>query len=312
MQRKGDFFSDLGVPVSVDEKGLQSRFRRVAAQFHPDKLKNPTVEQQTAAETHFVHLKVARDTLVNPAKRYAYERFGPDMLAWKDCVTKLEFVRTGINAILPYYIISIASLLIMGFLGYAEYGTFWQYFAVAAVGMFEFHTVVRPDFPPVIAKIASPVMALLAKRPAYLPFQAIAIARRIAISVFVAVAQLAPQWKAAAGATKDTDKERQEQLNKLMATAAEVDVATTRMVQLEAVPFMGASEGSEERLKSSLINWLVHNEVRNDSGVQRALSRAIERRNRGEPEPEPVVDEEVEGETEAERMESTTTAVEYD
>jgi hypothetical protein len=29
LQKKGDFYTDLGVPVDVDEKKLQSRFRRL-------------------------------------------------------------------------------------------------------------------------------------------------------------------------------------------------------------------------------------------------------------------------------------------
>jgi hypothetical protein len=218
------------------------------------------------------------------AKRFAYERFGPDMLEWKDCITKLDFVQKGVYAIVPYYILSLGGLLIMGFMGYTEYGKHWQYFAIIAVFLFELHTITRPEFPPVISRVASPIMSLVAKRPTYLPYQAIAIARRIAMSAFVAVAQISPQYRQAA-ASDDSDKARQEQLRHLMAATADVDIAAQRMVQLESIPFMGDAT-LESRLKACMTSWLVQNEVRNDSGVQRAISRAFEKRNSGEIEQE--------------------------
>ena len=85
-------------------------------QYHPDKLRNPTAEELAKADAYFVYLKSARDTLVNDARRFAYERFGPDMLQWKGCVTKLDYVTSGVFSTLPYYILSAGGLLAMRFL----------------------------------------------------------------------------------------------------------------------------------------------------------------------------------------------------
>jgi hypothetical protein len=92
--------------------------------YHPDKLQNPSPDQLARAQAYYVHLKNARDTLVEPARRFAYERFGPDMMEWKHCLTKLDFIKVGVKQVVPYYIISVLTLVAMGFFGYSEYGRY--------------------------------------------------------------------------------------------------------------------------------------------------------------------------------------------
>jgi preprotein translocase subunit Sec63 len=137
MQRKGDFYADLGLNFDAEDRAIQSRFRRLyeyahcccnaaansngrTLHVHPDKLKDPTPEELARAQAYYIHLKNARDTLVDSTKRFAYERFGPDMLEWKKCVTKLDFVKHGLQQLVPYYIITFCTLIVAGFLGYAE------------------------------------------------------------------------------------------------------------------------------------------------------------------------------------------------
>lgn len=93
-------------------------------QFHPDKLNNPTPQQYAAAEAFYIHLKNARDTLLDPAKRYAYERFGPSVLEWKDCITKLDFFNAGLKSIIPFYAGSLFVLVFTGIFRYLETGKY--------------------------------------------------------------------------------------------------------------------------------------------------------------------------------------------
>ena len=44
--------------------------------YHPDRSSDP------AHEDVFIHLRRAYETLSNPASRFAYDRFGPDILTW--------------------------------------------------------------------------------------------------------------------------------------------------------------------------------------------------------------------------------------
>ena len=68
---KADFYETLGVSKSADEKELKSAFRKLAMQFHPDK--NPG---DHSAEAKFKEINEAYETLRDPQKRSAYDRYG--------------------------------------------------------------------------------------------------------------------------------------------------------------------------------------------------------------------------------------------
>ncbi|MGH6762143.1 MAG: molecular chaperone DnaJ [Phyllobacterium sp.] len=68
---KPDYYETLGVSRDADEKVLKSAFRKLAMKYHPDK--NPG---DAAAEHKFKELGEAYETLKDPQKRAAYDRFG--------------------------------------------------------------------------------------------------------------------------------------------------------------------------------------------------------------------------------------------
>ena len=68
---KADFYETLGVARTADEKELKSAFRKLAMKFHPDK--NPG---DAEAEKKFKEINEAYETLKDPQKRAAYDRFG--------------------------------------------------------------------------------------------------------------------------------------------------------------------------------------------------------------------------------------------
>ncbi|WP_196260344.1 molecular chaperone DnaJ [Pelagibacterium limicola] len=68
---KADFYSVLGVDKACDEAALKSAYRKLAMQFHPDR--NPGDRE---AEAKFKEVSEAYDTLKDPQKRAAYDRFG--------------------------------------------------------------------------------------------------------------------------------------------------------------------------------------------------------------------------------------------
>jgi hypothetical protein len=147
---------------------------------------------------------------------------------------------------------------------------------------FELHTITRPTMP--FARLA-PLLTLVRGAP-YLPYQAIAVARRVALACFVAVAQIAPRLAAppspaSAAAVRDDDAQaRDALLLRLLATARGADVDAARLLRLEAVPFAGPErEALAARFRGQLVSWLVANEVDSDAGVQAAVRKVVERRN---------------------------------
>lgn len=109
-----------------------------AAIHHPDKVS--TSGDDTPSDAIFVQLKTAQDTLLNPSRRFAYDRFGPDVLHWQHCSSIGDYVQVGIKAAAPIYLGSSTFMIILGVTGYLQWGRFVSHTHTSSQGDCDFES----------------------------------------------------------------------------------------------------------------------------------------------------------------------------
>ncbi|KAK3069766.1 hypothetical protein LTR53_011637 [Teratosphaeriaceae sp. CCFEE 6253] len=276
LRLSGDFYQDLGVYHSVTERELQSRFRRLTVQYHPDKISSGSASEKAAVEAIYINLKVARDTLEDPAKRFAYDRFGPEILQWRSCKTIRDFVITGVQRTTVYYVVSGSVLVLLGVLGYLQHAKFWRYLVMASLFVVEVHAMMSPTFPGALEDFVNPLLVTTRWRLPYLPFQMLTLLRKLAITFFIALNQLGPVLQAAQVEGADGAVQAQ-QLDRIDAFAKATDQEISRLMGLELMPFAGDQQATKN-LRGSLKEWLVQNTLRNDPEVRAAINTVLDRR----------------------------------
>jgi hypothetical protein len=282
LQRQGNFYADLGVPIDVTEKALQSRFRKLTVQYHPDKISDPSLRE--AASAYFVHLKLARDTLIDPAKRFAYDRFGIDMLSWKRCTTVREYVMTAINNAVVHYVASCVGLVGATMLGLIRpTGRYWRYLILGSLAIVEFTAITSPTSPSVLTNFVNPLVTFFGVRQAYLPFQFLSILRRAALSSFIAVSQVSPVLaitsRGASADSAQTEMMQAKQLDQLEANLGNIAVQAKMMFEVEMAPFK-ANKAAKRDLEDKFREWIVQDAVRMNPEVRDQFEQVMVDRRR--------------------------------
>ena len=276
IRQRGDFYQDLGLTPGAEEKQIKSKFRRLAALQHPDKVPTDDPIRHAAAESNFVNLKTAQDTLSDPTKRFAYERFGPDVLKWQHCKTMRDYLVTGIQtSSLPLYAGSTLTLALLSLTSYLQWGRFWRYLTLAGLFLLEYHTITRPYPSPLLTEFFNPVLSRLTAHPPLLPFQLLALARKATFTLFIAFSQLGnlfPQPAPTAAVT--TSQHDLQQLARLEGLAKASEIESSRLLAMDMAPFVGDEQGTKE-LRGRVKEWLVNNTVRADPEVRDAMGRAL-------------------------------------
>ncbi|KAK4657925.1 hypothetical protein QC762_202200 [Podospora pseudocomata] len=293
IQSTPSFYSSLGVPLTATEKEIKSRFRRLAAHFHPDKIKDSKIAADDA-NTYFVHLQLAQDTLTNGAKRFAYDRFGPEAVTgWQHCSSVADYVYRGFKGIVPYYTLAALSMYGFGLLGYLDWGKFERWLVLALLFLFESHAVTRPYPPVLLTKFINPFVTWFPGRQPYLQFQAITLAKKLALTLYLAFSQIGPLLTAdttsgnivvgrGGRGTGNEEQELRKGLERLEGTVRRLDTDATNLLQLELAPFAGDEKGMGEVWRR-VREWLVHNTIRSDPMVRDAMGRSLARRRTGAP-----------------------------
>ncbi|KAI4706207.1 hypothetical protein J4E89_008940 [Alternaria sp. Ai002NY15] len=285
LQRSSNAYNDLGVPLDVDESALNTRFRRLTIRYHPDKI-GPNVDRERAND-FYVHLKRAKDIIMDPVKRFAYDRFGPSIFAQcQSCLTIKDYTDSALLTTATTYGVLFIILVGANALGFLTDGSYWRYLGLLAVATFEIRTALRPDYPTFLSKYLNPFVARTNLRPPYLPFQVVTILKKAAISLTQFLGLLMPLYRTdpqhAAKANDDTEDTRHKQLDRLSALVAESNKDANRLLELESVPYRD-NERAKGELREALKKYMVQNVVHQEKEVRNAMGEVMMRRRTGVP-----------------------------
>ncbi len=136
-----NYYQLLGLPLDVDGEGVKRSFRALARRYHPDK-----VGEQ--GEAIFIVLRKAHDALSDPVKRFAYDRFGAEVVEWKDCESARDYMRRGLLGMVGFYTINPAMYALFGWInGGGDGMSFWRLACLFGLLAAELCMLVAPEYP---------------------------------------------------------------------------------------------------------------------------------------------------------------------
>lgn len=151
----------------------------------------------------------------------------------------------------------------------------WRYLTYGFLAVLELYTLTRPYFPPFLVKVINPTLQLWFQ-PALLPFQLLVLARKLALTVFIAVSQLGAHFQAA-GPEPSASTVNLQTLNHLEHNARMNAAEVSRLLQLGMAPYEGDTAGQKD-LKEKIQEWLVQNTIRSDPTVREAVGEELRKR----------------------------------
>lgn len=148
---------------------------------------------------------------------------------------------------------------------------------MVALFAIELYVMTRPQFPLTLSKLVNPILIATKARPPYLPFQMLELLRKIAVTFFIAMAQLGPLIKGPQPAVSDGKTVFPQQIDRLAVLSKATDQELNRLMGLELAPF-ASEDPNMKSLQVSLKEWLIQNTLRNNPDVKNAMNSVFERR----------------------------------
>ncbi|OAX42810.1 DnaJ-domain-containing protein [Rhizopogon vinicolor AM-OR11-026] len=133
-----NFYQLLGVYPDSNDTTLKMAFRGFARKYHPDRV-------GPSGESLFIEVRDAFEALKDPVVRFAYDRFGPDVLKWKECTTMREYLRRGLLTSSFYHIMTGAGLILFSAIGKPSPIAAWRYLLFLGLFASELYLLLAPS-----------------------------------------------------------------------------------------------------------------------------------------------------------------------
>ncbi|KAK0493047.1 DnaJ-domain-containing protein [Armillaria luteobubalina] len=269
-----NFYQILGVPHDVDDSGLKLAFRQFAKRYHPDK---PGIGPGGAEM--FMSVRDAFEALKNPVVRFAYDRFGPDVLTWRQLSTPREYLRQGLMQSSGFHIVSGLVLVFYSSIGRESPVKFWRYVLYATFLFSEITLLVSPS-PSTALSNPSILHSFFPQRVA---FQHVLFLHQLFFSLSVAVSRVAPRlfpelpdqsaielekFHTLAGMA---DREASMLLHTELHSVHSVTSSSERVSLSRMRPLLEPSSDVMDELSKEMENMIIETNIKKDTGPLKTL-----------------------------------------
>ncbi|KAL9937788.1 hypothetical protein V8E36_003333 [Tilletia maclaganii] len=242
----------LNIAYDDDLDAIKKSFRKLARQYHPDKL---TDANRETGEAFFLLVRRAHDTLTDPIKRFAYDRFGPAVLDWRDPKTLREYMLQGAKDSMLFYIFNPLFHSILIWIHGARVDGYWRICHPIATAAVEYYLLTRPTRPEFLARLF----------PLLTPREYVSILHHFYTSLIMAFAQFGPLFPPRQyGPTNAAEKKQLEDATlalaegiKMLSKAAEAEAGGLLIKELE--PFRASTKESAQTLPEAAASAAVAN-----------------------------------------------------
>ncbi|RKP27956.1 DnaJ domain-containing protein, partial [Syncephalis pseudoplumigaleata] len=176
-QLPASHYAELNLtPSAFSSRDLKLNFKRLSLQAHPDK--------NDGRDTQFIRLRNAYETLNDPVRRFAYDRFGLEQAQCQACRTRHDYQASALPGILGYYIGTGVVMGLFALFGKGSFGSYWRWLFLCAMLVIDASLSVWSDS--WLGALLSFIM------PGLTPREQITVLHRVYISFFIAVNQIGP------------------------------------------------------------------------------------------------------------------------
>ncbi|KAI6111939.1 DnaJ-domain-containing protein [Pisolithus croceorrhizus] len=292
-----NFYQLLDVrPDTADNNELKVAFRAFAKKYHPDRV-------GPQGEAYFIQVRDAFEALKDPVVRFAYDRFGPDVLRWKECNTMKEYLRRGLLSSLAYHVMAGAGLVLVSMIGKPSPIAMWRYLLFAVTLALELHLLLAlssqvTEQSPFVDHIPTSGTLFDPLFPRRVAYQHIQLLRNVFLFLSIALSRVAPvlfpsMMRSDSVVDQQMTKAVAERLGTL-AKLTERELSIMQNVTLNAILDSSDSEGISTEaselpnrldddvmrlLTDAMEDILIESRLKSEAGPMRsAWDRAVERR----------------------------------
>ncbi|WVF70456.1 hypothetical protein IAT40_005246 [Kwoniella sp. CBS 6097] len=272
-----NWYALLGVPRDVDDDGLKRAYRSLSRLYHPDRAGVGTGNEET-----FISIRRAYETLSDPVKRYAYDRFGPGVTNWKSASIR-EYTLVGLQHSVGFYLISGGLMILLSLLGRAREGAYWRQALFVLLLISELTLITSPTttslrVPLPISINLSPLITngQLNLFPTSPQFVQIHILHKMFTTLSIAITQLAGIWSPPLPESSLSEKDSEE-LRKVVHAIRGLELEAVTGFQNEVVPLMSTGDARiiESLIQHHMEDVLYERTIASHPSTKEAYQQAI-------------------------------------